>query len=270
MIERAACQGIHQRNQLGRCADGHLPVFWLCWLVYRYDRKERTGQNNKLSLFAYSTGNLIEEIPVPQVGIIESFYQRDGKDYLYGSSGRFIIFDASAKKVVTSTDPNFEEHIFLIDNNVSYSHKGNSLIAFNLGTNTIAWQVEIDEPFANPLFGEGMIFIRTGNPIYSGNIYAINESTGAVVWKKEVGIISNIEAQNSKLYFLTVDGFLNILDQQSGQVIARIQFTAAPFLISSSQSAIGGYYVSVDADNKIIIVAVGDSCQLMALKLESP
>ena len=238
-------------------------------LLFLSDGKLYVGQHDEIGVFDSMTGSLLEEFSIPKAGIIESLYQRGDKFYIYGNTGRFIVFDTSVMKTVTTTEPNFLEHVFLIDDNITYSHKGNELIAFNGSSGAVVWQAEMNEPFTDPVFQNDMIFIRTGSSIYTSGISAINRSTGVVVWKKDLNIIiSNVVAQNSELYFLTVDGFLIVLDQQTGQEIGKMQFTSAPFLLNDTQYAIGGYYVSADTDNKIIIVSLGDSCQLFGVKLQ--
>ena len=241
-----------------------LPIF-----LFVTDGKLYQAQNDEIGVFDSVTGSSLEKFSVPKVGIIDSLYQIGDKFYMYSSSGRFIVFDVNTKKIVSITEPNFVEQTLLINDNITYSHKGNKILAYNGSTGTVVWQVEINEPFTDPVFQNDLIFIRTGSSIYTSGISAINRSTGAVVWNKDLNvIISNVVAQNSELYFLTVDGFLIILDQQTGQEIGRMQFTAAPFLLPDTQTTIGGYYVSADIANKIIITSLGDSCQLIAVKLQ--
>lgn len=233
------------------------------------DGKIYQGRNDVLDVLDGLKGNLLEEIPLPQAGEIVSLYQIGDKFYIYGSSGRFIVFDNSVKKIVMTTEPNFIEQTLLTDDDITYSHTVNRLVAFNGKTSTMVWQTEIDGSFSDAVFQNDMIFLSVGSPIYTSSIYAINRSTGAVVWKKDINVISNIEPQNSELYVLTLDGYLTVLDQQTGQEVNKMQFTAVPFLLNDSQTTSGGYYISADIENKIIVASLGDSCQLMAIKLQN-
>ena len=84
-------------------------------------------------------------------------------------------------------------------------------------------------------------------------------------------MISNVATDESHLYFFTNDGYLTILDINTGQRIERLEFSSASYELNSPPSGniIGAYNLWVDSQNDIVVVSFGDSCQLMALKIQN-
>lgn len=68
-----------------------------------------------------------------------------------------------------------------------------------------------------------------------------------------------------QLYLLSEKGYLISVDEISGQENWRVEFSNAPFVVSTVTQNVGGYGLWFDTQNKIAVVALGDSCQLIAI-----
>ena len=100
----------------------------------------------------------------------------------------------------------------------------------------------------------------------------MDKKTGSLLWRVDGHAISNVASSKSRIYFLANDGYLKVLDINSGQEITKLGFSPASFEPNSPPSGniIGAYDLWVDSENDIIVLSFGDSCQLMALKLQMP
>jgi outer membrane protein assembly factor BamB len=105
-----------------------------------------------------------------------------------------------------------------------------------------------------------------------GSIASLDKKTGNLLWKADAHPISNIASSKSHIYFLTNDGYLKVLDLNSGQEVTKFELSPGSFELNNSPSGniIGAYNLWVDSQNDIIVVSFGDSCQLMGIKLQLP
>jgi outer membrane protein assembly factor BamB len=158
---------------------------------------------------------------------------------------------------------------FLIEDRILYLNELGTYKAKDTETQSILWEYSLNEAtHVHPLITENMIIISAER----GSIYGLDKSTGNLLWKLDEHVISNVASNKSQLYFLTTDGFLKVLDVNSGQEITKLEFTPTSFEPNSPPSGniIGAYDIWVDSQNEIIVVSFGDSCQLMAFKLGIP
>ena len=105
--------------------------------------------------------------------------------------------------------------------------------------------------------------------LFISNLYALNKKTGEVLWKKDFQIISNIEVKDNRIYFITLNGYLVVLDQKNGTEMVSINLSPEPFILpySNVDGVIGAYSVVADPKNNVVVVSLGDSCQLLALQI---
>src|SRR5688572_20122380 len=105
-----------------------------------------------------------------------------------------------------------------------------------------------------------------------GKIYALDKRTGNLLWNIDAHVLSNVGTNKSQIYFLTNDGYLKVLDLNTGQEITKLEFSPTSLEPNSPPSGniIGAYYLWVDTENSIVTISFGDSCQLAAFKVEIP
>lgn len=236
-------------------------------LLATYEAKLYLGLYDKVEVYEGNTEESDEEIVMPEAGNILSIYPSQDRLFVYGGSGKFFTYDMTTKSV-SSIASDFVTRSFLVEEGILYFHKGKTLGALDIRGNVSVWEVDIQEPFTNPNFSDDMIFIRTGNPINPGSIYAIDKNSGNIAWKKNINVISNLEVKDHHLFFMVEDGHLFILDRNSGEEVARFEFKVESFTTSPLRDTIGGYYVTFDSENKIIYSSFGDSCQIFAISIK--
>lgn len=102
-----------------------------------------------------------------------------------------------------------------------------------------------------------------------GEICAVDISTGQLLWRSDLGVISNVVVSDKAVFVLVESGNLLALNPITGQEIPalRISFENKPFILYSTRTSAGGYFLAYDNENHILFVALGDSRQLFAFKL---
>ncbi|MHB8642913.1 MAG: outer membrane protein assembly factor BamB family protein [Gaiellaceae bacterium] len=100
------------------------------------------------------------------------------------------------------------------------------------------WQSQLDGPIiASPLALDGVVYAATE----SGTVYAVNESTGAIVWSRALGAVDTmscgtwgisstgaIDTQRALLYVADADGTIDALSLVTGAVAWKVLFTSRP------------------------------------------
>ncbi len=241
--------------------DGLLPG-----TISAHDSIFYTTDLSTIQAFNITNGENIWTTELPYSGnlIFIRFYKN--KIFAYSSNDSFFILDANGQ-VQKSMGPNVYPMPYIMDD-VTYASK-NGIIAVNTITNKILWEADIRGTYyTGPLFLDDMIFVRTGDSVIAGSVYAIDKNNGLVIWKNDSKVISNICPLGKNLYFLTLDGYLMVVDQNSGQEVAKVEFTAHPFVLPTAGFSSGAYYVAADPKNNLIFVSLGDSFQLYALQLK--
>ncbi len=125
--------------------------------------------------------------------------------------------------------------------------------AINATTGALVWQYNAptfggDDDIGAPLtLANGLIYANSKN----GFIYALNESTGAVVWSTQISALSNQDMSgpavsiNGTLYVGSNDGYLYALNASTGAVLWKFATTGPVY---SSPAIANGvvYFASVD------------------------
>lgn len=227
-----------------------------------------TSLYDKIEVVDPQTGNLVKTIEVPKVGFIYNVFATEHNLYAFTKSGRYLTYNINDGSYSLS-EPFLPYHPFLIENGIMYFVDTEAYKAKDIETQSILWENSVNDAFtAHPLFTHDMIILLTR----MGSIYSLDKGTGKLLWKLDENVISNIAVNKSDLYFVTNDGYLKMLDMNSGQEIAKLEFVPASFEPNSPPSGniIGAYDLWVDSQNDIAVVSFGDSCQLMAIKLQTP
>ena len=133
---------------------------------------------------------------------------------------------------VRSSDP-----IFLSTDTVTYMRQpfSNALQAISVKDGELLWEVQVANGIYHPpVFTENAIYIRTGIEL-GGQVYAIDRQTGEILWETEQNVVSNVAVAENTVFLLTEDGYLMGLDRDTGEAVAYVLFSPAPFLFSSQE-----------------------------------
>jgi outer membrane protein assembly factor BamB len=212
------------------------------------------------------TGNLIRVTNFPNIGNIYNMFVNNHSLYALSSSGRWLTYNLEDQTSELS-EPFLPYTPFVVDDGVLYSHDAKGFKATKNETGETLWTHLIDEAInLHPLFVDNMIIILSE----TGNIYGIDKENGDLIWKLGTNIISNIAADTSRLYFLTMDGYLEVLNISNGQELQRLEISSTPFNnnLPDSNVAVGVYNIWMDSQNTTAIFSLGDSCQLIGIKLK--
>ena len=207
-------------------------------------------------------GELIWQTKLPQAHSVTDIYSAENKIFAYTSDSEFFVLNEKGGIV-----DSFPEtlRVFLEMDGTLYMEDNFAIKAQNAFTRRELWRLEIEDYYTHaPIFENGTILLRTwNNPAY---IYSIDQNTGKVNWKVLKDALSNLFVARRKVYFLDFDGCLVTIDQKSGSEISRVEFSP-PFDIERRD---GGYFVSGDLVNNILVVSFGDNNQIMGLKIKAP
>ena len=120
---------------------------------------------------------------------------------------------------------------------------------------------------ANPIFTEDKLFLRNGAD-FSGTAYALDPTTGELLWEIP-NIVGNLIYSPDKhlIYALHKDGNLLAVDENNGKETVIATFSPSPFIFLDGTDP-GAYQLAYDADERILVVYLGDSRQLFAFKVE--
>ena len=226
------------------------------------------GLYDKLEIVDPQTGNLVKEIRFSKVGSIYNIFATEHNLYALTNSGRWLTYNLE-DGTYSLSEPFLPYTPFLIEDGILYFKEFGTYKAKDTETQSILWEYLLNEAtHVHPLITENMIIVLAER----GSIYGLDKSTGDLLWKLDEPVISNVISNKSQLYFLTNDGYLKVLDINSGQEITKLEFTPASFELDSPPSGniIGAYDIWVDSENDTLIMSFGDSCQLMAFKLAIP
>jgi len=225
------------------------------------------GSYDTLHEYDSQTGNVVRETNFPNIGNIYNMFVNDQTLYALSSSGQWLIYNLEDN--TSELSERFLPYTpFITDNGILYLRDSEGFKATKIETGETLWRQPIDEPInLHPLFVDNMIIILSE----TGNIYALDKESGNLIWKLGTNVLSNVAADTSRLFFLTKDGYLKVLDIGDGQELQNLQISSTPFSVNSPRSdiAIGVYNIWADSQDQTVIFSLGDSCQLMALKLDN-
>lgn len=192
---------------------------------------------------------------------VVDIYFAENRLFAYTSDSEFFILNEGGRIL-----DNFSDglRVFLEMNGILYKEGDFAITAIDSSTKKELWRSEIEDYYTHsPIFDNGTIILRTRTlPAY---IYSIDQYTGKVNWKISEDVLSNLYVSNGEIYFLSSDGCLVALDKTSGSEILRLRFSPAFDL----QEEYGGYFVSGDSDNDVLVVAFGDNTQILGLRIKN-
>jgi outer membrane protein assembly factor BamB len=142
----------------------------------------------------------------------------------------------------------------------------NELQAEDTATGKLIWRVSLDRQLRMaPLFAEDNIYLRSGGTM--GSVFAVQRSTGNILWKIDNIVISNIAVSPAKklAYVLTREGKLLGIDIDTGVSTTLIEFSNGPLTLNG-EDIVGGYELAYDQTTGSLFILLGDSRQLFAFK----
>jgi outer membrane protein assembly factor BamB len=142
----------------------------------------------------------------------------------------------------------------------------NEIQAEETATGKLIWRIALDRELTMaPLFTEDHIYLRSGRAM--GSSYAVESSTGKILWKTDNNVVSNIAVSPAKklAYVLTRDGEFLGIDIDTGVITTLIEFSNGPFALNGEE-IVGGYELAYDQTTRSLFVLLGDSRQLFAFK----
>lgn len=225
---------------------------------------------NNLEAYNALDGTKVFEVLLPYAGLFTSISFEKNNVFMHSANGSFFMLDTNGN-IIKSTGPNTYPMPYIISNEVTYSNSTDGIIATDAETGDLIWKATIpDEGFyTGPYFSEDSIYIRTGSSTVPGKVYAINKNNGEIRWKSNAEAISNVVLLGENIYFLSLDGYLLVLDHQTGSEVTNLEFSPRPFILPTAEWRLGGYYLASDPVNNIIVVSIGDSYQLFALRVQA-
>ena len=232
------------------------------------DQVMTESTHNGIVRYDSRTGTIIEKVNFLDAVNVLYMYDYQGKIFVYDSGGKYYIYDQQNNEV-TKLDTNLTRTSFIQEHNVKYVNDPDGFKAIDINTNNPLWKIKFSGGISRgPLFDNEMIFVLVNNDTSISNLYALDKNSGAILWESKLGIISNIDASETSVYFLTIDGYLIALDKESGNVTLSLELSSQPFLLpyNAPDENIGAYTVSIDSVNNVVILTIGDSCQLFALQ----
>lgn len=204
-------------------------------------------------------GKLRWKTDLPWAHSTSEIYFADNKVYVFTSDNMFFILNEQGE-ILDSRDETFTTYVEI--GNILYFEENISLKAVDSTTREELWRVKTDDRFTHsPIFSDGEIFLRTwAVPSY---VYSIDQRTGKINWKVSQDVLSNLAVSEDKIYFISFDGYLIVLDRGSGNELAKVKFSPSFDLTIGTD----GYFISVDPTNNVLAVSFADNSQILGVKI---
>lgn len=204
-------------------------------------------------------------------GLLVWYYDsRSGADGM-NSYPLMILLIALAGLLIRTNDADAGSTPYAVTFQINPAHTGHAEIANFKGKLKILWSIKLPGyAISYPLIANGMIFVTQANKVESGygtKLYALDASTGAVVWKKSISGTywwSNAAYDNDEVFVVNEDGAVEAFDAVSGAENWSVQIGQSATQVSSAPVAhnghlflnvysSGGYLYALDeADGSVI------------------
>lgn len=227
------------------------------------------GSYDYIQEFDPQTGKVVSGTSFPNIGNIYNLFVNDQTLFALSSSGQWLNYNLEDH--TSNLSERFLPYTpFMIDNGILYSDDSEGIKATHIESEETLWRYPVNaitDPInIHPLFIDSMIILLSER----GNIYSLDKENGNLIWRSDANVLSNLAADTSQLYFLTKDGYFKVLNIDDGKELQQLEISSTPFAVNSPRSdiAIGGYNLWADSQGQTVIFSLGDSCQLIALRLE--
>jgi len=154
----------------------------------------------------------------------------------------------------------------VIENNKIYTASSTTFICIDVVSGKVIWENKLPQSYS-----QGTPLIH-GNKIIFGawdtNLYCLNKNTGELIWKwnndnKQVLYSAgnvNVVASKNRLYFVTPQRFLTILDIETGKTLLRTSKWKVRESMGKSQD--GKWFYAKTMDGLLLRLPLNDDLQL--------
>jgi len=217
---------------------------------YLYALDANTGQEK----WKYLTGGNVSASPTVLNNIVY-FGSSDGKLYALTVSTGQLNWSFETGAMINQSGPSLVNGVIYVGSRDSY------LYAVDANSGTLIWKyfangISLEQ--SSPTVANGIVYIGGWYDISfgtKGNLYAINTTTGNLVWEKllNTGISSSPCVANGKLYITADDLKIHALDAASGAGLweKEILPNSASPAVSNGMVYVGGggshYFYAFDA-----------------------
>lgn len=155
----------------------------------------------------------------------------------------------------------------IVDNNKLYTASSTAFICIDAVSGKIIWQNKIPQSYSQgtPLVHGDKIIFGT----WDTNVYCLNKNTGTLIWKWNNGnnkqiLYSagnvNIVASKNRLYFVSPERFLTILDIESGKTLLRTSKWKVRESMGESQD--GKWFYAKTMNGELLRLPLNDGLEL--------
>jgi len=151
----------------------------------------------------------------------------------------FTAFVSSAPVCAAGTDT-------AVAYQINVGHDGTQTDAALAPPYTKAWSVTLPGPVSYPLIAQGLVIVVADNPTDEPTLYALSQSTGAVVWSQLLPYPptfsypwANAAYDNGKVFAIGSAGVMSAFDAASGSQLWSTQLNLE-YLFSSPPTAANG------------------------------
>ncbi len=214
--------------------------------------------------YAIDNGELVWNTSLPWAHSVLEIYSVENKIFIYTGDFEFFVLNSNGEILSNSSDESFR--VFLGMNDLLYIESLLAIKAVDASSRQEVWSLNLGDQYTHsPIFSDGTIFLRTWNGS-DVSIYSIDQITGAVNWKVSTNAISNLYVAGNKLYFMSWDGCLVSVDKNTGDEISRVKFLPEV----DTNATTGGFSITGDVLNDIIVVSFAGNDQIMGIKVINP
>lgn len=155
----------------------------------------------------------------------------------------------------------------IVENNKLYTASSTAFICIDAVSGKIIWQNKIPQSYSQgtPLVQGDRIIFGT----WDTNIYCLNKNTGTLIWKwnngnnKQVLYSAgnvNIVASKNRLYFVSPERFLTILDIETGKTLLRTSKWKVRESMGKSQD--GKWFYAKTMNGELLRLPLNDDLEL--------
>lgn len=155
----------------------------------------------------------------------------------------------------------------IVENNKLYTASSTAFICIDAVSGKIIWQNKIPQSYSQgtPLVQGDKIIFGT----WDTNVYCLNKNTGTLIWKwnngnnKQVLYSAgnvNIVASKSRLYFVSPERFLTILDIETGKTLLRTSKWKVRESMGKSQD--GKWFYAKTMNGELLRLPLNDDLEL--------
>jgi outer membrane protein assembly factor BamB/predicted MPP superfamily phosphohydrolase len=155
----------------------------------------------------------------------------------------------------------------IVENNKLYTASSNAFICIDAISGKVIWQNKLPESYSQgtPLIqGDKIIF-----GAWDTNVYCLNKNTGVIIWKwnngnnKQVLYSAgnvNMAASKNRLYLVTPERFLTILDLETGKTLLRTSKWKVRESMGKSQD--GNWFYAKTMEGELLRLPLNDDLEL--------